>query len=129
MSLPSLHQHLYHFAHLVLDWNPALKPEVAQRCWRFPLPEKFNDTADEQHIDSPGKRRQFDTISNPLEGTQLTPPPSLTLVQPRRGNKILKTPRPDITMGLRHSSLIELLVLKGVDVMQDDDFLKSLQVQ
>lgn len=42
---------------------------------------------------------------------------------------MLKTRCPNITMGLRHSVLIDSLVVKGVDVMQADDFLKSLQEQ
>lgn len=56
-------------------------------------------------------------------------PPSLPLLQPRQENYILKTPRPDITMGLRHSALVESLVVEGVDVMQADAFLKTLQEQ
>lgn len=109
--------HLSHFAHLVLDWNPILKPEVpSQRGRRFPLPERFNDIAGEA-IDWTGRRRQFDTSSASLEDTS------------RHENFILKTPRPDITMGLCHSVLIESLVVAGVDVMAADDFLKSLQDQ
>lgn len=120
---------MYHFAHLVLDWNPTLKPEVEQFYWRFPLTERSNDNADEP-IDSPGKRRQVNTSSNSLEGPQSTmPPPPSPLLQPRQDNFILKTPRPDITMGLRHSTLVESLVVEGVNRIQADAFLKTLQEQ
>ena len=57
------------------------------------------------------------------------PPPPLPLLQPRQENFILKTPRPDITMGLSHSALIESLVVAGVDVMAADDFVKTLEDQ
>ena len=113
---------MYHFSHLVLDWNPTLKPEVEQFYWRFPL-------ADEP-IDSPGKRRQVNTSSNSLKGPQSTmPPPPSPLLQPRQDNFILKTPRPDITIGPRHSTLVESLVVEGVNRIQADAFLKALQEQ
>lgn len=88
---------------------------------------RSNDNADEP-IDSPGKRRQVNTTSNSLEGAQSTmPPPPSPLLQPRQDNSILKTPRPNITMGLRHSTLVESRVVKGVDGMRADAFLKKLQ--
>lgn len=58
----------------------------------------------------------------------MAPPPS-PLLQPRQGNDILHTPRPDITMGLRHSTMVNALVAKGISEDQADGFLKFLQEQ
>ena len=42
---------------------------------------------------------------------------------------LVKTPRPDITVGLRHSSVVEALEARGLRNVKASDFLKYLQRQ
>ena len=57
----------------------------------------------------------------------LPPPPPPSPLPPH--NSVVKTPRPDITVALRHSTMVERLVVQGVDEVKADDFLGFLQEQ
>ncbi|MCJ1381188.1 hypothetical protein MMC17_004297 [Xylographa soralifera] len=117
------------FAHIVLDWDTSLKPELIQAPWNFSFLEKSNDNSDEL-IDSPSKRRQPDNTCDSPERPQSTMPLlPLPLQQPRKVKSIVKTPRPDITMGLRHSVVVESLKAQGLDEVDADLFLRYLQEQ
>ena len=51
------------------------------------------------------------------------------LPPPKQDISIVKTPRPDITIGLRDRTVIEKLKAKGLRALQASDFLKALQNQ
>ena len=55
----------------------------------------------------------------------MPPPPA----PPRQDISIVKTPRPDITIGLRDTTVIDKLKAKGLRGLQASDFLKALQNQ
>ncbi|MCJ1395354.1 hypothetical protein MMC18_008238 [Xylographa bjoerkii] len=116
------------FAHIVLDWDTSLKPELIQIPWNFSFLERSNDNVDES-IDSPSKRRQPDSTCDSPERPQRTMPPPSPLQQPRKGKSIVKTPRPDITIGLRHSIVVKSLKAQGLDEVDADLFLRYMQEQ
>ncbi|KAA6406610.1 MAG: hypothetical protein FRX48_09542 [Lasallia pustulata] len=112
-----------------MDWAPSLKPHVALFFWRLPSPDRSNVDADEADV-SPSKRIQIGTTSNSADRPQTTMAlPRPPLLQPQEGNALLKTPCPDITMGLRHPTMVNTLVAKGISEDQADGFLKFLQEQ
>ena len=57
------------------------------------------------------------------------PPPSFpwVTVEPNKDTPLVKTPRPDITIGLRNDAVVTGLVSQGLNKTQADDFLKDLQ--
>ena len=63
----------------------------------------------------------------PLEnsGPPMPPPPAPS----KQVISTVKTPRPDITIGLRDTTVIEKLKAKGLRALQASDFLKALQNQ
>ena len=133
VCVPSLFQR-DHFANLALDWDQSLKPEIPQFHWYINVPAKPTDNANDA-VDLAGKRRQVDSPINTSDRSDLVmpPPPSPPLLPPSpppaQNNSIVKTPRPDITVGLRHSTVVETLVAEGVDGDKADRFLKFLQDQ
>ena len=127
LSLPSLHHHPHYFSHLALDWDVSLKPEIPHFYWSVPFPGRSNESADEP-VDSSSKRKQAEDTSSSLERLQSTmPPPPSPLPPSRQVNSILKTPRPDITVGLRHATVVEAITAQGVNSVDADIFLKFLQ--
>lgn len=55
-------------------------------------------------------------------GPPMPPPPAPNI-------SMVKTPRPDITIGLRHTTVVEKLKANGLRTLQANDFLKALQNQ
>lgn len=110
---------------LFLDWDPLLKPELVQ--FPYNIPRKSNDTADDS-IEPPNKRRQPATSVTPSdESNPAMPPPPTPSPSKKKNNSGVKTPRPDITMGLSHSTVVASLVTRGVPEVKADYFLKALQ--
>ncbi|KAI4134333.1 MAG: hypothetical protein LQ341_006039 [Variospora aurantia] len=122
------------------DWDTSLKPIVRQSVWRFNVADKPIDMA-EDSPNRPSKRQQaassyispdssesaIQPSCTPLNNAMpLMPPP---LVPPKQDNSMVKTPRPDITVGLRDTTVIEKLKDKGLRALEASDFLKALQNQ
>ncbi|KAL8932234.1 MAG: hypothetical protein Q9211_006438 [Gyalolechia sp. 1 TL-2023] len=112
------------------------------RVWHFDVAEQPIDTA----VDSPNrpdKRQQAaasyvspersettlpsSCIPSDNPGPPMPPPPPPA--PPNQDICIVKTPRPDITIGLRDTILIAQLKAKGLRELQASDFLKALQNQ
>ena len=76
-------------------------------------------------FERPAKRHQGPS-QVPSPGTSqspMAPPP----VENRPSRQTLKTPWPDVTVGLRHSIVADALVKRGMGVIQASDFIKELQ--
>ncbi|KAL9039410.1 MAG: hypothetical protein Q9180_002545 [Flavoplaca navasiana] len=122
------------------DWDTALKPIVQQSVWRFNVADKPIDIPDDPP-DRPNKRQQAESSyisphssesAIPASCTPLDnsgPPMPPPLAPPRQEISMLKTPRPDITIGLRDTTVIEKLKEKGLRALEASDFLKALQNQ
>ena len=92
-------------ANLNLDWDPSLKPDVQREIWNWDALGQPNNEIDDV-VDRPNKRQQGER-SFPQDA--------------------VKTPRPDFTIGLRHSTISNALIKLGLDNFMADDFLKGLQ--
>ena len=101
-----------------LDWNPSLKPQL-QESWNLNAFDQFNNDADDV-IDRPNKRQQGKRSFPSLD----TPP--ATSSQPKLD--AVKTPRPDFTIGFRHSTISKALIQRGLSKYKADDFLDDLQL-
>ena len=105
------------------DWDPSLKPGD-QTVWNLDAFGQPNNKADDI-VDRPSKRQQGElslpspNISQPI----MPPPPSPS--QPAQA--AVKTPRPDFTIGLRHSKVSNALVELGLSEYKADKFLQVLQ--
>ncbi|KAI4168816.1 MAG: hypothetical protein LQ346_009029, partial [Caloplaca aetnensis] len=128
------------------DWDTSLKPIVQQSVWRFNVADKSIDIADDSP-DRPNKRQQATSsyispdssesaippTCTPLDDSgppmPPPPPPPPPLAPPKQDVSMVKTPRPDITMGLRDTTVIEKLKDKGLRALEASDFLKALQNQ
>ena len=111
-------------ANLGLDWDPSLKPEIQQRLWNLSaLYQSNNKTSDV--VDHPNKRQQG-------QPSFPTPDTSQSMMQPlaapsQSKQDAVKTPRPDFTIGLRHSTVCNALRKRGLNNFKADHFLKFLQ--
>ncbi|KAL8902913.1 MAG: hypothetical protein Q9207_004281 [Kuettlingeria erythrocarpa] len=127
------------------DWDTSLKPIVQQSVWRFNVADKSIDIADDS-LDRPNKRQQAASSYISPDGSESAIPPTCTplddsgppmppppppppLAAPKQDVFMVKTPRPDITMGLRDTTVIEKLKDKGLRALEASDFLKALQNQ
>ncbi|KAL8835441.1 MAG: hypothetical protein Q9170_003318 [Blastenia crenularia] len=112
------------------DWIPSLKPEIVQYSgWDIPPPGQSSSQGNKVNA-TPNDNLQIAETFGPAERPQDTmPPPPAPLTQPRPSNAILHTPRPDITVGINHSAMINAMFMKGIDEDQADGFLKFLQEQ
>ncbi|TAQ86600.1 hypothetical protein B7494_g5076 [Chlorociboria aeruginascens] len=81
-----------------------------------------NDEADDSTT-RPRKRQEADNSPDILP-TAMAPPPPPPPILP---NFHIKTPRPDITVGLHHTTIVEALVARGLDKVDASDFLEELQ--
>lgn len=111
-------------ANLDLDWDPSLKPDVQQEVWDPDALGQPNNEADDV-VDRPSKRQQGERSFPSQDTSQSTMPPPAALSQPKQD--ALKTPRPDFTVGLRHSTISNALMKRGLSKFKADDFLKFLQ--
>lgn len=111
-------------ANLDLDWDPSLKPHVQQGFWDLDALGQPNNEADDV-VDRPSKRQQGERSFPSQDTSQSTMPPPAALSQSKKD--ALKTPRPDFTVGLRHSTISNALMKRGLSKFKADDFLKFLQ--
>ena len=111
-------------ANLDLDWDPSLKPDVQQEVWNLDALGQSNNEADDV-VDRPNKRRQGERSFPSPDTSQSTMPPPAALYQTKQD--AVKTPRPDFTIGLRHSTVSNVLTKRGLSKFKADDFLKVLQ--
>lgn len=70
----------------------------------------------------PSKRRSY---PSPTASRSTMPPPN-TPLQPQGGSGV-RTPRPDFTVGFCHSTIVDALIIEGLDKSKADDFLIALQ--
>lgn len=110
-------------ANLNLDWDPSLKPDVQQEVWNWDALGKSNEA--DGVVDRPNKRQQGERSFPSPDTSQSTIPPPTTLSQFKQD--AVKTPRPDFTIGLRHSTISNALIKRGLSKFKADDFLKGLQ--
>ena len=111
-------------ANLDLDWDPSLKPDVPQEVWDLDALGQSNNEADDV-IDRPNKRQQGERSLPSPNTSQSTMPPPAAPSQSKQD--AVKTPRPDFTIGLRHSTISNALMKRGLSKFKADDFLKVLQ--
>lgn len=111
-------------ANLNLDWDPSLKPDVQQEVWNWDALGQSNNEADGV-VDRPNKRQQGERSFPSPDTSQSTIPSPAALSQFKQ--HAVKTPRPDFTIGLRHSTISNALIKRGLSKFKADDFLKGLQ--
>ncbi|KAL8727622.1 MAG: hypothetical protein Q9166_005930 [cf. Caloplaca sp. 2 TL-2023] len=107
-----------------LDWDPSLKPDIQQEVWDLDALLQSNNKADDV-VDRPNKRQQGDRSFPSPNTSQSTMPPPAASSQTKQD--AVKTPRPDFTIGLRHSTISNALMKRGLSKFKADDFLKVLQ--
>ena len=111
-------------AYVVLDWDPALKPNVQRKSYHSDPPDKSTNDTDNS-LDHPSKRQQAETsYISPDRSESTMPPPPLPSKQDACG---VKTPRPDITVGFHHSAVAQKLRTLGLGELDADEILKDLQ--
>jgi hypothetical protein len=105
------------------DWDPNLKPSAPQEpSLDFTFLVKPKDKVNDPVAESRRQRQGHAVYASP-ESSQFTmPPPSLPVIP-------VKTPRPDITAGLRHSTVVHALVARGLGKIKASKILETLQQQ
>ena len=111
-------------ANLDLDWDPRLKPDVQEEVWDWDALYQSNNEAD-NIVNRPTKRQQEERSFPSPDISQSTMPPPAPPSQSKQD--AVKTPRPDFTIGLRHSTISNALIKRGLSKFKADDFLKGLQ--
>ena len=111
-------------ANLDLDWDPSLKPDVQQEVWDLSALGQPNNETDDV-VDRPNKRQQGERSFPSSDTSQSAMPPPAAPSQSKQD--AVKTPRPDFTIGLRHSTISNALMKRGLSKFKADDFLKVLQ--
>ncbi|MCJ1344521.1 hypothetical protein MMC31_002724 [Peltigera leucophlebia] len=121
------------------DWRLCLKPRIQPPYWSF----NFIDEAQYEAADSvgrPSKRQQGDTpylsphssgsaavgvikLKDQSPGFERMPPPP----PPQSDLSPIKTPRPDISIGLRNAVLINALQSQGLTKLEANNLLEDLQ--
>lgn len=107
-----------------LDWDPSLKPDVQQEVWNWDALGQSNNEAGDV-VDRPNKRQQGERSFPSPDTSQSTMPPPAALSQSKQD--AVKTPLPDFSIGLRHSTITNALIKRGLSKFKADDFLKGLQ--
>ena len=109
---------------LVQDWDPSLKPDVQQEIWDLNALDQPNNEADGV-VDHPNKRQQGErSFPSPDTSQSIMPTPA---APSQSKQDAVKTPRPDFTIGLRHSTISNALMKRGLSKYKADDFLEVLQ--
>ena len=111
-------------ANLNLDWDPSLKPDVQQEFFNWNALGQYNNEADNV-VDRPNKRQQGERSFPSPDTSQPTTPPPAALSQFKQ--HAVRTPCPAFTIGLRHSTISNALIKRGLSKFKADDFLKALQ--
>lgn len=109
-------------ANMNLDWDQSLKPDVQQEVWNWDALGQSNNEADGV-VDRPNKRQPGERSFPSPDTSQSTIPPATALSQFKK--EAVKTPRPDFTIGLRHSTISNALIKRGLSKFKADDFLKG----
>ena len=105
-------------------WEPSLKPDIQQGFWDLDALGQSNNETDDV-FDRPNKRQQGErSFPSPDTSRSMMPPPAAP--SPFKRDAV-KTPRPDFTIGLRHSTISNALMKRGLSTSKAKDFLKSLQ--
>ncbi|KAL8726714.1 MAG: hypothetical protein Q9166_006541 [cf. Caloplaca sp. 2 TL-2023] len=102
------------------DWDPSLKPTVQRRRYSSVLPAKTPNGTNSALDKSCNERQPYVT---PEGSAPIMPPPP---VPPNQDGGI-KTPCPDITIGLHHHVVAAKLESVGVIMPYADELLKDLQ--
>lgn len=112
-----------------LDWDPSLKPHFQQEVWDQNALGQGHEAHD--IIDRPSKRQQGDRSFPSPDASQSTmPPPTASppaAPSPSDQDGAVKTPRPDFTIGLRHSTVADALMKRGLSKYKAENFLEFLQ--
>ncbi|KAL8896487.1 MAG: hypothetical protein Q9207_007682 [Kuettlingeria erythrocarpa] len=115
------------------DWDASLKPSTQRKTWQFKTPANNPDASTSHNVAIPQQQQEEDPRSetfymSPASSGSIMPPPALP-PSTRQDNPGVKTPRPDITVGLRLDLLVDALKSQGLGEIEARDFLKDLQYQ
>ncbi|OAG39038.1 hypothetical protein AYO21_06758 [Fonsecaea monophora] len=99
-----------------LDFNPNLKPKLPSL---LPVNNESDNTSDR-----PTKRRRVETPSGSSSDTPHTEAMESAIEEPV---VVIKTPRPDCTIGLAHDTVAQALLDHGIDELQVDSLLSTLE--
>lgn len=104
----------------MLDWLTSLKPTVQPRPWATSF-QDWPGKGIDGFTDQSRKRLQGDaSYISPRTSQPSMPPPSLPL-------PVVKTPRPDITIGFDHDIIVKALVAQGLQQRAASKFLIHMQ--
>ena len=113
---------------MTLDWDSSLKP-VPRGISLEVLALLRSNAEGEDSITPSGKRQQRETHSHlPGASQPAMAEPPLPRAQLKH-DILIQTPRPDITVGLRHSMIVEELVASGLGQVKASSFIQDLQWQ
>ena len=109
---------------LSLDWQPSLRPRIRPTKANLDHLYRLEEKAEES-LERPGKRQQGvepyispDTSGASAADKRMGPPPI--------PQSEVKTPRPDISIGLRDAAVINALQSRGFTGVEAEDLLKAL---
>ncbi|KAL8792750.1 MAG: hypothetical protein Q9195_004637 [Heterodermia aff. obscurata] len=106
------------------DWDPSLKPDIQRSFWDpNAIPSFSNEDYDVS--DHPNKRKHGKEVILTRNISQSAMPSPAATFKPREDT--IKTPRPNFTIGLRHSSIAKEMMECGLSKAKADEFLKFLQ--
>lgn len=109
-----------------IDWDPNLKPDIQRSVfWNLDTLGQANNEVDNV-VERPSKRQQTARTFPSPDVTQSTSQQPVPTVQPTQDG-IVKTPRPDFTIGFQHSTITNALINRGLSRLKADDFLGYLQ--
>lgn len=107
-----------------LDWQPSLKPCIRPTKANLDHLYRSEDEAEES-LERPSKRQQGDEsyLSPDTSGAAAT---VQRMGQPSIPQSEVKTPRPDISIGLRDAAVVNALQSRGLTGVEAEDLLKAL---
>ena len=116
------------------DWQQSLKPRIQPSSWN--LEDVMGDMLDEaERVDSPQSPPPKRPSRNSPAAQAKTrtaqddmPAPATTAkIEPKADSSPIKTPRPDISIGLRTVAVVDALVSHDMNTVAANDFLDYLQ--
>lgn len=128
------------------DWHPCIKPYPHRYNWDLSFMDEPQQEAEDSPV-GPRKRQQLGTYPSPrtsgsattggtnmrdraLGAVAMPPPPSPRVqAESHGGTTSVKTPRPDVTIGLRNDVILTALASQGLTKIQAKGFLEHLQEQ
>ena len=114
------------YANLVLDWDPSLIPNIQQEFWDIHNIGINPTMRADDTVDRPSKRQQTN-LSYLSPGTSQSTMPLPAPPLRSKQEIIVKCPRPDFTIGLRHATVANALIKRGLSNFKANDFIKYLQ--